>query len=104
MAEAFATLSAMVRSADGEQGRCISLRVCCTGNRHGASHLWAPAGADMLGTLYEVAPTGLAEKGSLASKDSVVGHRVFAASKGLATVTAHIRLVFLERAKVARVF
>lgn len=94
----------MVRSADGEQGRCISVRLCCTGDRHGASHLWAPAGADMLGTLDEVAPTGLAGKGSLASTDSVVGHRVFAASEGLATVTAHIRLAFLERAKVARVF
>lgn len=58
----------------------------------------------MLGTLDEVAPTGLAGKGSLASMDSIVGHRVFAASEGLATITAHIRLVFLERAKVARVF
>ena len=110
LAKAFATLGTVVRpeATVGQQmagkartshkafvalGTSVRLLTCV--------HLLV---ADQLGTLGEAAATDLAGKGSFASMDSLVAHQVLASSEGLATVTTHIGLALLARARAAGVF
>ena len=110
LAKAFATLGTVVRpeATVGQQmagkartshkafvalGTSVRLLTCV--------HLLV---ADQLGTLGKAAATGLAGKGSFASMSSLVAHQVLTSSESLATVTTHIGLALLARARAAGVF